>query len=52
MEEKGCTRETEAWERVMELAEKAIAKRDRMVSICISPDGSDSASVYPWTGEE
>ena len=39
------------WEKVRELIEDAMQKRDRSVSIYFSPYGF-SVAVYPWSDEE
>lgn len=36
------------WTRIQELVNDAMQKRDRSVSIFISPDGSISVTAYPW----
>lgn len=41
-----------SWQEIHTIVNDAMAKRDRSVSIYISPDGGMSISVYPWPDEE
>lgn len=36
------------WQRIQDLVNEAVQKRDRSVSIYISPDTGISVTVYPW----
>ena len=38
--------------KIHSIIDKAMAARDRSVSIYISPDGGVSVSVFPWPDEE
>lgn len=40
------------WQEIHTIVDDAIAKRDRQVTIYISPDGGISVSVFPWADEE
>jgi len=40
------------WNEVHTIVDEAMEKRDRSVSIYISPDGGMSVSTYPWPDEE
>lgn len=40
------------WNENHTIVDDAIRKRDRSVSIYISPDGGASVSIYPWPEEE
>lgn len=36
------------WQHIQDLVNEAVQKRDRSISIFISPDNGISVTVYPW----
>lgn len=41
-----------SWESIHTIIDEALEKRDRSVSIYVSPDGGLSVSVHPWPDDE